>query len=50
MGLAPAQRVYGDGAVLLEEHHAVAGGQPGGEAAGVADRAAADEDSHGSAR
>ena len=49
-GLRAAEGMHGDGAVLLEEHHAVAGRQPGGETAGVPDRAAADEDSHGSAR
>ena len=48
--LRAAEGVHGDGAVLLEEHHAVAGREPGGETAGVSDRAAADEDSHGSAR
>ena len=40
--------MHGDRAVLLEEHDAVARGEPRREAAGVADRAAADENSHGS--
>ena len=45
--LGALERVHRDGAVLLEQHDAIARGEAGREAAGVADRAAADENAHG---
>ncbi len=48
--LRTTQRVHRDRAVLLEEHDAIARRETRGQAPGVADRAAADEDSHGWAR
>ncbi len=44
--LRALERVHRDRAVLLEEHDAVARGEAGREPAGVADRAAADENAH----
>ena len=48
--LGALERVHGDRAVLLEQHDAIARREARREAAGVADRAAADENSHGRGR